>query len=358
MKNKERRASCSSLTRGPVVINTDVRRTGETHIFGALPLAATVVCLTYAVAHAWWALRGTPAFVREESVFVGGWLVFGVGAVAAVVSLGIGVGWVSRRSSTGQWVWCGVGCLASVALAAYCMLWLPRSAQLLMVPFGEVMSVDERGALVLEVFGTVAAVLTVLSTKRVVRALRSACVRCGRVLGRSPESRESPTSRSGYIGAYLAVSGLIIRWIPVVIDWLVNGVHMEDAPGGWGFLLFLFLTVLAGLLLPLVLVHRWGRIWPRWVPFVAGRPVPRLLVLGPGLILSVGLLAYFGAGAVTATIMGKTSAHPVAIIEIGAYILWGIGLAIACVSYAGLTRPPCHHGPYAPLRGPFATGRR
>lgn len=55
--------------------------------------------------------------------------------------------------------------------------------------------------------------------------------------------------------------------------------------------------------------------------------------------MSVGLLAYFGAGGVTATILGKTSGHPLETLEIGAYVLWGFGLAVASASYARLTRP-------------------
>jgi hypothetical protein len=46
--------------------------------------------------------------------------------------------------------------------------------------------------------------------------------------------------------------------------------------------------VLAGTLLPLALVHSWGRVLPRWVPLLAGRRVPRWLLLGPAFGIAAG----------------------------------------------------------------------
>jgi hypothetical protein len=316
-------------------------RRAEGHSFRPLPFVAALCCLTYALAHAWWTLAGTPEFVRVESVFVGGWLVVGVAAVAAVVCVGVGAGLIARWPTELRWVWCGVGWVCSAALAAYCLILWPSLAQLLLVPFGVAVDQNDLGATALRTFGTSAAVLTAVSTRGVVRELRSGCPACGRAHGRSPETRETGTSRWGYMGGYLAIIGLIIRMVPAVIDWFAEGGSMEDEPGGRGFLLFLGLMILAGTLLPLALIHRWGRIWPAWVPLWAGRPVPRWIVLGPGMMMSLGLLAYFGAGGVTATILGNTSGHPLEALEIAAYVLWGIGLAIACISYAQLTRPPC-----------------
>lgn len=304
-----------------------------------MPFVGTAVCLAYALAHGWWAVSGTPAFVRAESVFVGGWLVALAAALAALICVGIGTGLVFRWSAAGQWAWCGAGWLVSAGLAAYCMLLLPGLSQLLMVPFGEPFSLDDLGALLLRIVGTVGAILTYASTRVMLRRLRTGCPQCGRIHGRSPETRAAHTSRWGYVGAYLAVTGLVIRLIPAIPAWVTDG--LGDVPGGKGFLLFIGLLVLAGTVLPLALVHRWGRIWPAWVLPLAGRPVPRWIVLAPGLMISVGLLAYFGVGGGTAMILGKTSGHPLEALEIGAYVLWGCGLAVAAASYARLTRPPC-----------------
>lgn len=300
--------------------------------------------LVYALVHAWWTLTGIPEFVRAESVFVGGWLLVCVAAAACMICIGIGTHWVAQWARVFQWLWCVIGWLCSAALAAYCLIWLPRFAQLLMVPFGETVSRNELGAFGLQVFGTTVAVLTAISTRVVLRTLRGGCPACGRVHGRPPETRDTRTTRWGYVGGYVAIIGLIIRVIPAtpgVVSWLNGSRSMDNQPGGQAFLIFIALLILAGTLLPLALVHRWGRIWPPWVPLLAGRSVPRWIVLGPGMMISLGLLAYFGIGGLTAVLLGKTAGHPVAVVEIVAYVVWGIGLAVASTSYAQLTRPPC-----------------
>lgn len=106
--------------------------------------------------------------------------------------------------------------------------------------------------------------------------------------------------------------------------------------------------VLAGTVLLLSLVHRWGRNVPHPVPLLGGRPVPRWLPLGPAAALSVGLLVYFGVG--IAQLLGETL-HPASRddtlplpflwIAMPAYWLWGLGTGAAALGYARATRPPC-----------------
>jgi hypothetical protein len=100
--------------------------------------------------------------------------------------------------------------------------------------------------------------------------------------------------------------------------------------------------------LPLSLVHGWGRVFPRWVPLLARRRVPRRLVLGPALGISVGLLVYFGVG--IGQLVGETihpRPHPGDLplsflwVAMPAYWLWGLGLGAAALSYGRITRRPC-----------------
>ncbi|MCK8681275.1 hypothetical protein [Streptomyces lichenis] len=51
---------------------------------------------------------------------------------------------------------------------------------------------------------------------------------------------------------------------------------------GWGSLCLIVLTVLAELLsyLTLGLVRPWGEVWPSWLPWPAGRPVPVRVAVG------------------------------------------------------------------------------
>ena len=108
--------------------------------------------------------------------------------------------------------------------------------------------------------------------------------------------------------------------------------------------------LLAGLLLPLALVHSWGRIWPRWVPLLAGRRVPRWLLLGPAAAVGGGLVVYFGLGlgqltveTVTGTWDPGDGSLPLWFywIAMPAYLLWGAGLLVAMVSFQQRTRPRC-----------------
>jgi hypothetical protein len=81
--------------------------------------------------------------------------------------------------------------------------------------------------------------------------------------------------------------------------------------------------VLAGTVLPLALVYRWGQVFPGWVPLLAGRGVPRWLVLGPALGLGVGMTAYFGISMVklaAETVTGTWTQHA------GSYPSWFTGL--------------------------------
>ncbi len=179
--------------------------------------------LGHAALHAWWTITGPPPFVRAESVFVAGWPLVRVAVLAALTCLGIGAGVIGRWSRALRWACCAIGWLAAAALAAYGLLLWPGLAQLLMVPFGEPFSGDRLGTLLLRALGTATAVLTVASTRPLIRGLRHGCPDCGRVHGRSPENRDQPTRGWAYAGAYLAIFGLVVRLAPVVPDWVRDG---------------------------------------------------------------------------------------------------------------------------------------
>ncbi|MFC7619929.1 hypothetical protein [Microlunatus sp. GCM10028923] len=90
--------------------------------------------------------------------------------------------------------------------------------------------------------------------------------------------------------------------------------------GGW-----------AGLILTLGLISRWGEVFPRWVPFFAGRPVPVWVAAGPGsfvaailLVSAVPMIRAFGAEGV---VSGLTSA------VIFPFWFWGPMLSLAVWGY-------------------------
>ncbi|MEC0210882.1 DUF3995 domain-containing protein [Paenibacillus ehimensis] len=58
------------------------------------------------------------------------------------------------------------------------------------------------------------------------------------------------------------------------------------------------LILICGFIL-LGLVKPWGRIVPAWVPWIAGKPIPRAVILIPTLLCTAFLLAHGAAGIVT-----------------------------------------------------------
>jgi hypothetical protein len=118
-------------------------------------------------------------------------------------------------------------------------------------------------------------------------------------------------------------------------------VGFGTAPYGGGLSVVLFEGgfLLAGTVLPLLLVYRLGRIFPRW------------MLLWPGAGLGTGITAYFGVGLVqmiAAALNGEPeyasgSLLPESFfwVAVPAYVVWGAGLAAATYGYYLRTRTPC-----------------
>lgn len=294
--------------------------------------------MLYAAVHVWWAVAGEPEFTgRGESFFPGGWVPVVPALLAASVC------WVIAMPGirAGRLL-IGAGTVAGLAMMAYCFLFWVGLAMLLMLPFGVPMSRDDFAVLLVRAAGVGGGFLTLWCCRTEFRRISAACDRCGRVHGRSPERRTESSPWWAYAGAYLTVAGLAARLVPAVQEWIATEA-VAEGPGGVGFKIFVALLVLSGSLLPLALVHRWGRIWPAWVLPWAGNDVPRWVVLGPGIFMGLGLTLYFGLAGMTAMAMGRTP--PDAALSIGGYTAWGVGLLIASASYYRLTKPPCSGAP-------------
>lgn len=172
------------------------------------------------------------------------------------------------------------------------------------------------------------------------RRTERVCDACGR-RGRPALTR---TPVWGFVAAYVAMAGCLARIAAQA------AVGFGVVPYADGLVLFEVGFLLGGTLLPLALVHRFGRVWPRWVPWLAGRRVPRPLVLWPGAAVSGGLLAYFGValGQMAVERLGggvpfSGGDLPEAFfwVAVPGYVVWGAGLAVATLSYARRTRVPC-----------------
>ena len=201
-----------------------------------------------------------------------------------------------------------------------------------------------------------AAILIVRTVLPAQRRLRAACTRCGRpdptpATGADRPARvHHPAQADGEhnaiprwatIAGYLTVAACAIRIAAEIVTWRLPATPANVA----SVVIFAVGMALAGTLLPLALVHRWGRVWPRWVLPLAGRRVPRWLVLGPALFVAGGLTSIFGPELITMMRRPPESFGGFGVaflwVAIASYTMWGMALGVAAVSYFQRTRPAC-----------------
>ncbi|MGK5729510.1 hypothetical protein [Streptomyces sp. URMC 124] len=107
---------------------------------------------------------------------------------------------------------------------------------------------------------------------------------------------------------------------------------------GWGSLWLVLLSVVSELFafLALGLVQGWGEVWPRWIPFLRGRPIPVLFATG---LAGLGTLAttVYGVLFVYTTFHADMDASPWGIclldIAYAPLLLWGPLLGATTVHY-------------------------
>ncbi|MEU5783005.1 hypothetical protein [Micromonospora lupini] len=306
-------------------------------------LAAPVWQIAYVLVHAWWAIGGAKPFLEgRESYFPGGWVPVTLGALAAVGCLAAAAGSRRELDDSGHYLLAGLNAVAGAALCVYSFMFPVVVVSLLFEGPGPgtVSSLLATGS------GAVGGVICLRIALAERRLATHSCVACGRVHGRSPESRVDPAPGWAFAGAYLAVGGFAARlsmWLHETIAGRWPSPASRANGISWtAMVVFILLMTLAGTLLPLALAHRWGRLWPAWLGPLRGRAVPRWLVLGTGLFIGASLTAYFGIAGGIAWIRGDLRGPLVPLLlEVGGYTLWGVGLLVAAASYLALTRPPC-----------------
>jgi hypothetical protein len=344
------------------------------HWSARLPELVIGWSLAYGALRTYWAFGHRPWFppIGPDLLAFSGWGVVVLYAAAAVVALAIrlllhrlgmsGLGGSTGMRAARMWVaagWVAVVLAWAVAAAltsAACLLLLDIVGLLFVgtgMPF-------DAGALLSRAGCMTGAVLMGMTALAAGRRLRAGCPGCGRVprgtADGAPGTRITETAgpddmarapRWAFAAGYAAVLGCLVRF---GAQGLVGfGPEAAPATGNAGRiagLAFLAAAGLAGTLLPLAQVHRFGRVWPRWVLGLAGRRVPRWLVLGPGLGVSVGMTAYFGTGLVqllTEPSGAGADRYPSWFmgVAMSAYLVWGAGLGAAALSYRLRTRPRC-----------------
>ncbi|GGR12813.1 hypothetical protein GCM10010168_33220 [Actinoplanes ianthinogenes] len=155
--------------------------------------------------------------------------------------------------------------------------------------------------------------------------------------------------------AYTAVALPIVGWAVPHGLWLldvrfgISAQKLDEIHEGLSSLAGLAITVvppLAGLLV-LGLVQRWGQQFPRWIPLLGGRQVPRLLAVIPAAVVATALITYglLSCAIFTNSLLTGDLTWP----EVRAgwavtgtllvFTGWGVALAVTTAGYVLATRP-------------------
>ncbi|MET8349102.1 MULTISPECIES: hypothetical protein [unclassified Micromonospora] len=274
-----------------------------------------------------WTVGEAPEFGQFGSDLVGftGWRSVALCVAAGVLAVAL------DRAATWRPALAGAAWTVAGALVAAAAILLPELVGFLLFTVGPYF---DPVAFASRLGCVTGAVLLGLATARYQRRTRGDCPDCCRTV--RPGPRRSAPARWARWAAYAAVAGLVTRFAAQVVvgfDGLTHDASVIGLEIG---------LLLAGVLLPLALVHRWGEIWPGWVPLLAGRTIPRLLLLVPGFGLGAGLVAYFGMGLLQLT-SGSISQFSDTFlwVAMSAYCILGLGLLAASSDYHLRTRGAC-----------------
>ena len=306
------------------------------------PHAAVLWALAYGLVRVWWAIHGAPGSgpMHLDLIVFTGWGAVGLCAAAALVAFGL-------RTAPWNWPLLVAGWAVCAAHLAACPILLLDLVGALLPGVGvafDPKAFASRAACLIE--GILVGAVAVAYRRR----WHSACLFCGRS-GVSARLTQPP--RWAWWAAYAAVAGCLTRLgaqASIGFGVMQRPPRVTRLAFEIESLVFEAAFLLAGTVLPLALVHAWGRVLPRWVRLLAGRRVPRWLPLGPAFAISTLMTVYFGLTLVKLaadTLSGAWRQSfgilPLAFfwVAVPAYWIWGVGLGIAAISYYRITRPPC-----------------
>jgi predicted RecA/RadA family phage recombinase len=185
------------------------------------------------------------------------------------------------------------------------------------------------------------------------RAVRGACVRCGRDEDWTGRTERRTRERALRLGRGAVAAGVVLALLYPMIrfPWLVGvfpGMSSSSAQqiiadtGTVSVGVGLGSAGAAGAVLMLGLVQRWGVRFPRWMVGLAGRRVPVSLAVVPATLVAVALVAMGRSVAVQLfTIPGALGGDGLHMAVFSAMPLWGAALAVATAAYAVRRRAEC-----------------
>ncbi len=198
--------------------------------------------------------------------------------------------------------------------------------------------------------------LWLAATASYARRSGDACVHCGRRGGAEGWQRPDRAARWGRIAVYISMLAPALYAL-TRYAWALGfalGMSGQDLTRGQAVSgMFLATFGLAGAVLTLGLVQRWGEVFPRWVIGLAGRRVPVALAVTPAAFVSVllvvgGVVVWSLLPGMVGRLAARGEAGAGLIWEVGVAVgpvllfpVWGVALAVAALGYSYRRRGPC-----------------
>jgi hypothetical protein len=186
------------------------------------------------------------------------------------------------------------------------------------------------------------------------RRTRAACGNCGRVASTDDAATRAAALRWGRRAVAVAVAVPVFyaltRWawaLDIPFGVTREALHKEarESPGIWIAGAMLATMGAGGAVLTIGLVRRWGEVYPRWIPFLRGKPVRPRTAIVPATVVAV-LVTSAGLMYLRLLVLGKFHLDGQ---TWGLYLpelfwpLWGAALGGAAFAYHLRRRGPCPH---------------
>ncbi|TWD73382.1 hypothetical protein FB561_7271 [Kribbella amoyensis] len=178
------------------------------------------------------------------------------------------------------------------------------------------------------------------------RRARRACLSCGRTdaVTRTWQTPESAArwGRWAVVAAGLVTVPYELTRVAWYLGWplgVTEEFHrmMADTPGMLEIGLGLAVLSVGGTVLTHGLVHRWGEVYPRWLWFRAGRPVPPSRAIVPASLVAIVLVP---AGLMNFRIPFEPENWGIAVPGMF-WVLWAVALGVATYGYHLRRRTTC-----------------